>query len=75
MAVGIVLGWLVLDGLLTISGVHLGRAWGNPSAGLWLPLLAGPLGFIIFVTGSHPATQPARLRQAAAITDPAAPAG
>jgi hypothetical protein len=42
------------------AGRRLGSRWGNPEAGLWLPAILGPLGFAIFVSGSHPATQPGR---------------
>jgi hypothetical protein len=37
---------------LVLAGRSLGRRWGNPDAGLWLPALLGALGFAIFVTGS-----------------------
>ena len=57
----IVVAYLVLWIPLALTGRHLGRKWGNPDAGLWLPALLGLLGFAIFVTGSHPATQPQRI--------------
>ena len=40
---------------LVFAGRHLGREWGNPDAGFWLPALLGVLGFAIFVAVSHPA--------------------
>jgi hypothetical protein len=45
---------------LVFAGRRLGRAWGNPDAGLWLPAILGALGFAIFAAGSHPALQPRR---------------
>lgn len=34
---------------LVLAGWALGRRWGNPDAGFWLPLLLGPLGFAVFL--------------------------
>lgn len=56
-----VLAWVPL----VLAGRKLGSEWGNRDAGVWLPALLGPLGFAIFVAGSHPAMQPARVREAA----------
>jgi hypothetical protein len=39
---------------LVFAGRALGRRWGNPDAGFWLPVLLGALGFAFFVTGSWP---------------------
>ena len=33
---------------LVFAGRTLGRRWGNPDAGLWLPALLGGLGFAMF---------------------------
>jgi hypothetical protein len=33
---------------LVFAGRALGRRWGNPDAGFWLPVLLGGLGFAIF---------------------------
>jgi hypothetical protein len=60
-AVVYVVAWVPL----VLAGRRLGTRWGNRDAGVWLPVLLGPLGFAIFVAGSHPATQPRRLRDAA----------
>lgn len=48
---------------LVLAGRYLGRKWGHPEAGFWCPFLMGLIGFVIFVTGSHPATQPRRSRE------------
>ena len=40
---------------LVFAGRALGRRWGNPDAGFWLPVTLGALGFVIFATGSCPA--------------------
>ena len=34
---------------LVFAGRRLGRRWGNPDAGLWLPALLGGLGFAVLV--------------------------
>jgi hypothetical protein len=34
---------------LVFAGRSLGRRWGNPDAGLWLPVLLGGLGFAVFL--------------------------
>ena len=34
---------------LVFAGRRLGRRWGNPDAGLWLPALLGGLGFAMFL--------------------------
>ena len=59
MAVAIV-AYLVSWVPLVLAGRWLGRAWGNPDAGFWLPAILGVLGFGIFVAGSHPGLQPRR---------------
>jgi hypothetical protein len=56
----IVAAYLIVWIPLVLAGRQLGRAWGNPEAGFWLPALTGLLGFVLFVTGSHPATRPRR---------------
>ena len=33
---------------LVFAGRTLGRRWGNPDAGFWLPALLGALGFAMF---------------------------
>lgn len=33
---------------LVFAGRTLGRRWGNPGAGFWLPALLGALGFAMF---------------------------
>jgi hypothetical protein len=33
---------------LVFAGRALGRRWGNPEAGFWLPVLLGGLGFAMF---------------------------
>ena len=33
---------------LVLAGRALGRRWGNPEAGFWLPALLGGLGFAMF---------------------------
>lgn len=63
MTVTIAAVYLVTWVPLVFAGRRLGRRWGNPDAGLWLPAICGLLGFVIFVAGSHPATQGTR-RQA-----------
>lgn len=47
-----VLAWVPL----VLAGRALGRRWGNPDAGFWLPALLGALGFAIFAAGSCPLT-------------------
>ena len=56
----IVAAYLIAWIPLVFAGRRLGKAWGNPDAGFWLPAILGALGFVIFVAGSHPATQPRR---------------
>ena len=34
---------------LVYAGRTLGRRWGNPDAGFWLPALLGGLGFAMFL--------------------------
>ena len=34
---------------LVFAGRSLGRRWGNPEAGFWLPALLGGLGFAVFL--------------------------
>jgi hypothetical protein len=34
---------------LVLAGRSLGRRWGNPDAGFWLPVLLGALGFAVFI--------------------------
>jgi hypothetical protein len=34
---------------LVAAGRRLGRRWGNPDAGFWLPVLLGGLGFAMFI--------------------------
>ena len=62
MAAAVIIAYLILWIPLVLAGRGLGRAWGNPDAGIWLPAILGLLGFIIFAAGSHPATQPQRVR-------------
>jgi hypothetical protein len=47
---------------LVFAGRTLGRRWGNPDAGFWLPALLGPLGFAMFtaialIDGTAPRTR------------------
>lgn len=55
MAAALAAVYLIIWIPLVLAGRRLGRKWGNEPAGLWLPAILGPLGFVIFVTGSHPA--------------------
>lgn len=59
----IIAAYLIMWIPLVFAGRWLGKAWGNPDAGLWLPVILGVLGFIIFVAGSHPALQPERVKR------------
>ena len=40
---------------LVLAGRVLGRRWGNPEAGTWLPAILGALGFAAFAAGNWPA--------------------
>ena len=53
LAVVYLIAWIPL----VFAGRRLGRKWGNPDAGLWLPALLGALGFAIFAAGSRPAAE------------------
>jgi len=44
----IVIVYLLVWVPLVFAGRKLGRRWGNPDAGLWLPALLGALGFAMF---------------------------
>ena len=44
----IVLIYLIAWVPLIYAGRALGRRWGNPDAGFWLPALLGPLGLAVF---------------------------
>jgi hypothetical protein len=44
IAVVYLLAWVPL----VLAGRALGRRWGNPDAGFWLPVLLGALGFAMF---------------------------
>ena len=37
---------------LVFAGRTLGRRWGNPDAGFWLPALLGALGFAMFLAAA-----------------------
>lgn len=45
----IVIVYLLIWVPLVYAGRALGRRWGNPEAGLWLPAILGGLGFAIFL--------------------------
>jgi hypothetical protein len=63
MDAAVIVAYLIIWIPLVFAGRWLGKAWDNPDAGFWLPAILGLLGFVMFVTGSHPAMQPERLRQ------------
>jgi hypothetical protein len=56
----VVIVYLLLWAPLVYAGRTLGRRWGNPDAGFWLPALLGALGFAIFlaVTAADRGRQP-----------------
>lgn len=56
----IVAAYLIIWLPLVFASRRLGKSWGNPDAGLWLPAILGLLGFVIFAAGSYPAMQPQR---------------
>ena len=62
LALIVAANWLTGWAVLIWAGRQLGRYWHNEQAGWLLPLVLGVLGFLIFAAGSHPATQPRRLR-------------
>ena len=43
-----VIAYLLVWVPLVYAGRTLGRRWGNPDAGFWLPVLLGALGFAMF---------------------------
>jgi hypothetical protein len=45
----IVIAYLLVWVPLVFAGRRLGRRWGNPDAGVWLPALLGGLGFAMFI--------------------------
>jgi hypothetical protein len=53
----IVVVYLLVWVPLILAGRVLGRRWGNPDAGFWLPVLLGALGFAMFVLGNYPREQ------------------
>jgi hypothetical protein len=55
MGIVVVVAYLVAWVPLVLAGRALGRRWGNPDAGLWLPALLGALGFVMFAAGNWPA--------------------
>ena len=44
----VVIVYLLAWAPLVFAGRALGRRWGNPDAGFWLPVILGALGFAIF---------------------------
>lgn len=44
----VVIVYLLVWVPLVFAGRKLGRRWGNPDAGFWLPALLGALGFAMF---------------------------
>ena len=45
----IVIAYLLVWVPIVYAGHALGRRWGNPDAGFWLPALLGPLGLAVLV--------------------------
>jgi hypothetical protein len=45
----VVIVYLLAWAPLVFAGRTLGRRWGNPDAGFWLPVLLGALGFAMFI--------------------------
>ena len=45
----VVIAYLLVWAPLVFAGRMLGRRWGNPDAGFWLPVLLGGLGFAVFL--------------------------
>jgi hypothetical protein len=45
----VVIVYLLIWVPLVLAGRTLGRRWGNPDAGFWLPALLGGLGFAVFL--------------------------
>ncbi len=45
----VVIVYLLVWAPLVFAGRALGRRWGNPDAGFWLPVLLGGLGFAVFL--------------------------
>ena len=54
----VVIVYLLVWVPLVFAGRALGRRWGNPDAGLWLPALLCGLGFVMFVAASYPWEKP-----------------
>lgn len=44
----VVIAYLLAWVPLVYAGRALGRRWGNPDAGFWLPVILGALGFAMF---------------------------
>lgn len=44
----VVIVYLLVWAPLVYAGRTLGKRWGNPDAGLWLPAILGALGFAMF---------------------------
>jgi hypothetical protein len=49
MNAAVVIVYLLVWVPLVAVGRALGRRWGNPDAGFWLPVLLGGLGFAMFL--------------------------
>jgi hypothetical protein len=50
----VIIAYLVAWVPLVFAGRHLGRRWGNPDAGLWLPAILGPLGLAVLAAACWP---------------------